>query len=188
MFEQKAENRLLGDIMPSLAESHAFARHAAHEELRYLIDRRDKLTDRIRFGLLALNGASLVALIGALGGGGNAAQWLGFTHNNSIFSAAAFTFGLALAGWSVVAQQSAFVREAGDGSARAQTLNRLASLYKLPATKENVERMSETMNELNDLPLTGFQFQHRSIFAQNFSAGAWFAGIALPFMTALGLG
>ena len=175
----------LGDAFASLAEAHRHRRDVARDELAYFIERRDKLTERMRFGLAALNGASLVALISALGGKGEAAIWLGFTHENAIWSASAFTLGLILTGYSVYAQQNLYIREAGDAVTRASTLAGLASRYNLTATKGNVEELGEALTSEASLPLVGFQYSPTSIWAQNLASGAWLMGILTPLLYAI---
>ena len=175
----------LSDISPVNLAMHQFEQRAAEDELRYLMQRRDAQNDKIRFGLIALNGGSLLALIGALGGNGTAASWLGFTPQNALISSASFGLGLILSGIAVVCQQNLFVTEAGDASARVQVLRRLVALYDQQATPENHDRLGEAMKEFHDLSLTGFQFSYSSIVSQNFSAGAWVMGILVPLSSAL---
>ena len=86
----------LRDISPVNLAMHQFEQRAAEDELRYLMQRRDAQNEKIRFGLIALNGGSLLALMGALGGAGNAASWLGFTPQNALISSASFVLGLIL--------------------------------------------------------------------------------------------
>lgn len=175
----------LSDISPVNLAMHQFEQRAAEDELRYLMQRRDAQNEKIRFGLIALNGGSLLALMGALGGAGNAASWLGFTPQNALISSASFVLGLILSGIAVTSQQNLSVIEAGDASARVQTLRRLVALYDQEATPDNHDRLGNAMAEFHNLPLTGFQFSNSAIWAQNFSAGAWLMGILLPLSTAL---
>lgn len=95
----------LSDISPVNLAMHQFEQRAAEDELRYLMQRRDAQNEKIRFGLIALNGGSLLALMGALGGAGNAASWLGFTPQNALISSASFVLGLILSGIAVTSQQ-----------------------------------------------------------------------------------
>ena len=154
-------------------------------QLDYHRKRRDELTDKIRFSLAGLNGASLIALLSALGGSGQAASWLGFNSSNVVWSASAFTIGLLLAGSALFSQQNRTTREAGDASQRAAAINSLAALYSLPSTKENSDNLGSAMAAFHDAPLTGFQYSVAAIIAQNFSAGFWFIGIAVPIISVL---
>lgn len=172
---------------PELAELNRHDRDLALADFRYLLERRDKLTERIRFGLLTLNGASLLALLSALGGSGQAATWLGFTRENAIYSATAFTAGLFLAGSAVWAQQNWYTEEVGDASKRVRTLARTSAQFRRPLTKRNVDQVGKHIDEVGDLPLVGFQYSFWAILAQNAAASAWFIGIATPLLDALGL-
>jgi len=183
-----ADEMTIAEMMPSLAETHRVGRDQALKELAYYYDRRDKLFERIRFGVLTLNGASLIALISALGGTGAAATWLGFTQDNVIYSAAAFTLGTIAAGVGIAAQQFHYQREALDGFLRASALSSLAAHYERKASPEALDKHEQDMDALAKLPLTGFQHSHVAIWAQNFSQGAWLAGILVPLSTAIGLG
>ncbi len=176
--------KLKDDLSVNLA-MHQFELEAAEAELQYFLRRRDETSDKIRFGLIALNGASIIALLSALGGGGTAANWLGFNDQNALWSALLFVIGLASAGHSINTQQNLSTKESGDASARAQTLRRLVSLYEEEKTHERLENYSKTLAQFHGLPLTGFQFSHRAILAQHVSGGAWLAGILIPLSTKL---
>ncbi|GEM71133.1 hypothetical protein SAQ01S_08990 [Sphingomonas aquatilis NBRC 16722] len=56
----------------------------------YLVTRRDQMQDRLRFGAMALNGASLAGLMAAMGGDGKAASWAGLSGTVALWSATAF--------------------------------------------------------------------------------------------------
>lgn len=177
--------KLKDNLVVNLA-MHQFDLAAAENELQYFIRRRDEANEKLRFGLVGLNGASLVALLSALGGRGSAATWLGFTPQNALFSALLFVAGLMLAGYSINTQQNLSTTESGDASARVQTLRRLVALYEQDNTQANNDRYGETLAEYHKLPLTGFQFSSWAITAQHFSGGVWLAGILIPLMSKLG--
>lgn len=88
------------------------------EAYERIIKRRDDVGDKLRFGVITLNAGSLLALLSALGGDGNAAQWLGFTKDNAALSAAAFVAGLVLSSVAIIIEQNRATREAGDAYAR----------------------------------------------------------------------
>lgn len=179
--------RTLGELVPSNALMHRHVLENATADLQYLVSRRDQLTEKIRFGLVALNGGSLVALLGALGGSGQAAAWLGFSSGTALISAVSFSVGLLLAGWSLTSQQNLSIEESGDAFARVAMIQRLVIGYELVDSQENRDHLEALMIEYEQLPLVGFRFRNRSIFAQNFSAGLWFFGIAVPLGSALGI-
>jgi hypothetical protein len=170
----------LREVFPVNLAMHELEQKSADEELRYLIERRDQTNDKIRFGVLTLNGGSLLALIGALGGEGKAAIWLGFTPKISLISACCFVTGLILTGFAINVQLNQSTKESGDAVSRSITLRRLVSLYDQQATPENHNRLEETMNGLHKLPLTGFQFSETASIAQHTTSSAWLAGILIP--------
>lgn len=175
----------LGEMLPVTAHIHQGDLAAAREEFRYLAARRDQLTDKIRFGLIALNGGSLLALLSAMGGGGEAARWLGFTPQIALASAVAFATGLCLAGVSVTAQQNLSQTETGDAYSRMQKLSILVALHKDEHSPEAREKAIDVFEEYAQLPLTGFQYSLWSIISQNFSAGLWIVGILYPLLTTI---
>lgn len=167
------------------------AMFAADQELatrryEYLISRRDQSLEKLRFGLLALNGASLIALISALGGDGTAATWLGFNADRARYSAAAFIIGAVCGGISILIESNLQRVEAGDAMARHSTLNRLTALYSAKFTKENYDRVGPVMEEYHNLPLIDFRYSIPAIVALNASAGAWLFGVAMPLIAVLG--
>jgi hypothetical protein len=175
-------------IKEAVASNYVMHQHQlveATEDFRYLRQRRDALSEKLKLGLVGLNGASLVALLGALGGSGAGAAWIGLTPENALYSAGAFAVGLVLAGHSLNTAERAYGKESADAFARAGALLRLAAIYEHPSEKEQWDRYKQAMDDVHELPLVGFQWSWRSILAQNFSGGAWLFGIAVPLTSPL---
>lgn len=154
-------------------------------EAAYHLKRRDDISDKIRFGLVGLNGASILALLSALGGSGEAAKWLGFTPVTSVISALCFTTGLVLAGRSIFSAQIIAINEAGDASARASNIGGLIALYEGANTQDNYEELRRTADDYHKLPVTGFKYSTWDTSFRHFAALSWFLGIALPLFSAL---
>lgn len=163
----------------------ADAEHTARR-CDYLITRRDQLLDRLRFGILALNGASLIALMSMLGGSGSTAAWLGFNQSIARDSAIAFALGVVLAGISAMMDANLYRTEAADAEVRRSTVGRLTALYEADFTDDNYRTAGEVMKQYHDLPLVDFQFSKVAITLQNFAGGAWLFGIAVPLCSSLG--
>lgn len=170
-----------------LAEGQRFSRDNAFQQLAYLAERRDRFNEAKLFGLVTLNGGALLALLGALGGEGDAAKWLGFTSTNAVMSGAAFAVGLCLAGFAVNRQQALYSRETSDAFVRAIAYSRLTQRHKSISTKKEVDDFGTAMDDAASLPQVGFQYSTSGITAQSFSAGSWLFGIMVPLFTALGL-
>ena len=152
----------------------------------YLANRRDQLLDKLRFGVLGLNGASIIALMSALGGKGSAATWLGFTEQTAQASAAAFIAGAIAAGVAITLEANLHRTEAGDCEARRSTAIRLNALYKAKLNAKNFDQAGAVMKEYHALPLVDFQFSKAAIVFQNCAAGAWLFGVLMPLSSLLG--
>ncbi|WP_205480342.1 hypothetical protein [Sphingomonas arenae] len=175
----------LREILPVNAAMIGGEAEFARRRYEYLIARRDQLIDRMRFGALALNGASLVALFAALGGENNAATWLGFTQENARHSAIAFAVGAILAGVSVVIDSNQYRSEAGDAFARQAAASSLAARLEDRATDQSLQTLERETLEFQATPLVDFQHSIWSIILLNFSGGAWLAGILIPLAASL---
>lgn len=158
----------------------------AIDDRRYFIQRRDQLSEKLNMGILVLNGGSLVALLGLLGGDGHAAQWLGFTPAISLFSAVAFVVGLALAGHALNERELHYIQEASDANSRSKLLRRLVALGEAPMEPESHEEYGEVLQESHKLPLVGFQWSKNSTFARHWAGGAWLSGVLAPLMMSIG--
>jgi hypothetical protein len=178
---------------PTVGERHPFNLREAQaaedfvaSRYEYLIERRDDLLDRIRFGSLKLNGASLLALLAALGGKGEAATWLGFTAQTTRISAALFLVGAISAGISILLEANVHRTQSGDAFQRlsAATLHR--SSYDNADSPANDQLTGRLMIEYQKSPLVDFKFSAPALWAQSVSTGLWLAGIVVPMSHALG--
>jgi len=168
-----------------------FARHrhdllAAEADRQYFLQRRDQFSERLLLGVLALNGAALVALIGILGGKGKVAEALGFTPTVALFSVMSFVLGIALAGFASNERENVYVNEAGAASVKAQKLSALCASGEAPLNNENHENYGTAMKLYHDAELVGHQWSAGSIRARHWSGGAWLAGISAPLIIKLG--
>lgn len=179
------DDKKLRDVVPSLAVQHEHDRSAAQHDFDYTIERRDSLNDRIQFGSFTINGASLLALMGVLGGNGEAAQWLGFTPSLALFSAGSFTLGCILAGHAINQQLNQITEEAGDANTRIMTLRRLAAMYDEPYSREVYDKLDQVMKEHHASPLIGFRYSNWAITVRHLSGGCWLAGILAPIIGAI---
>lgn len=176
---------LIKDVLAPNFFMHQHELAWAVEDYRYLRQRRDQLSEKLKIGLVALNGASLVALLGALGGSGAAATWIGLTSKTTLWSAAAFSAGLCLAGHALNTTDRVYGREAADAYARMSGLVRLTSIGERPNTEASSNAYRDVHKEVTDLPLVGFNWSWRSIIAQSFAGGFWLLGIAFPLSSSL---
>lgn len=146
----------------------------------YLIAKRDQAQDRIRTGLLALNGASLVAMLALLGNDSKSASWIGVTADNARLSACAFAAGLLFAGISMIITGNLFVNEAGAAFARYMAARRVHAAYHAEANEQGWERITDALEQRAASPLVDFEYSVWAIAAHNISAACCFVGICVP--------
>lgn len=170
----------LGDAHPYMKTVHDSDYKRTVDSYRYIIARRDSLIDRIRFGLIALNGASLVALLSAIAGGGKGAAWIGIDQSKAPLVAACFAAGALLAGFSAIRQEYVSTMEAADAFTRLMALQHALSLYGKPDEAIAREKLDEAVQAVHKAPLIDFQFSIAAGVAQSFSGAAWLLGVTLP--------
>lgn len=158
---------------------------AAHLEERYQRERRDGLTARIRGSLVALHGASLVALLGLIGGDASGARWLGIGREPLALSAVLFILGLLGAGWSLTAEQTLAIEDSGDALSRAGHLDRITALFENTFTPQNHAQLEKAEKEFESAPLSGFKYSMWAIAAQHLSGAAWLLGVIIPIAVTL---
>lgn len=151
------------DVIPINFSAYSADAALMRSRLEYLVNRRDQMFDRLRFGYLALNGASLTALMACLGGDGQAAAWIGFNP-----------------------PRARYRKEAADALVRRAAVQRLADLYEGAYTEKNLAQVDEAMPDLVKAPLVDFQYSAPAIILQNLSGGAWLTGICIPLFALLG--
>lgn len=158
-----------------------------HDKSEYvrLVARRDALLDRIQFGSVALNAASLVALLGALGGGGEAARWLGFDATLAVYSACAFGGGVVAGGIAILHGHDRLTVEAGDAFAKMWASQRWLALLEAPDSSDDLKRANTAREQHAALKLVGFRRSIGATLFQFCSLGAWLAGMIIPLASAL---
>lgn len=168
--------------------SHAFAvinldrDRATHERL---LARRDDIRDKLRSGLTALNGGSLVALMAALNGDGTAAGWIGIDVHNAKWIAASFALGLVAAGIAYRLDENSTGYEMADSINRVGASERQIALYEGEATKDLIEKVDREMKAYGGLPVVGHRVQIKTIWALAVSQFFWATGIFVPLSATL---
>lgn len=176
----------VADVSPVNSATFAADAELNRSRFEYLAERRDQLLDKLRFGFLALNGASLLALISALGGDGHAAAWIGINPPRARWCAAAWVLGVVLAGVSSWLEGERYRAEASDAFRRQVAARHLASLHNGLANQDTLLKIEEAMKEYFELPLVDFQYSGLAIALQNASGAIWLAGICVPLFAVVG--
>lgn len=154
--------------------SHEYARELANHEA----SQRDEYTSKIRFGLVALNAASLVTAATA------GPQLPGVAVGNALLSAAFFFVGTVSGGVALTSHQTQLVSTAGKLRAWQSHLQRALTLAdSMPGTPEYL-RLGEAIGDAEKAVAEDvFPPGLRSITAQAISMWTWVSGV-----TTLGLG
>lgn len=162
---------------PPQADPHRFLqmsiesdREQAWSIARYQREQSDKLTSQIRFGLTAVNAASLVTVLNL----GHSLEGVGATA--IAWSAMFFLLGTLFAGCSLLAQQNHEIIKAGNANARAITLNHAVSLSKYPPQTPEYGRLREATDEAHTLNMQTFQPSYYAIALQSLGMGMWIGG------------
>ena len=150
-----------------------------------LIGRRDMLRDKLRSGLTALNGGSLVALMAALNGDGSAASWIGIDHHNARWVAGCFVIGLMAAGYAYRVAETATTNETADSIGRVGAAETRIALYESPPSDENNEKLRSALEKYAELPLVGHRTTTIEIVTLSVSQIAWTTGLLLPLISTL---
>lgn len=170
-----------------LTESLERDRETAYTVAQYQRSHKDDFTARLRFGIFALNGASVVAVLGFLPST-VMAKSLGLDTKGIVFSILCFALGAIFAGGSLVLHQNHLEKVAGDAVGRARSLDEAV-------LRASADRRSEEYSKLGEVMLAAGKFERATYAVSSFSmaaiwlqsiAGAlWVAGVAALLTPAL---
>lgn len=151
-----------------------FTREETWQAALHERDQRDQVTQKVRFGLVILNGASLATVLSASSLLGNLPEAI------LAFSATCFVLGVAAAGWAVESHQRHLITSAGRWAARAMKYDRLSALIALSrgsiGESDTQEKIEKLLSELSQETKTLFEPDTSSIWKQFASRALWLAG------------
>lgn len=160
------------------ADSSAFAR---------IVQRRNELGDKIRFGVIALNSGSLLAMAALMGAKDSAVNWMQLDAEHARHAAAFFVVGLIGASISPWFDHLKLTEEAGDAYQRMSAARQVATTQATVVTDENAALRASAMERYIATPLVDFQVSTAAIWAQNIGVGGWFGGALLVAAHLVGL-
>lgn len=185
----------MADSHPRLRDAYPFndsfnAMEVATADRRFeqLIERRERLIERSRFGILALNGASTIGILSTYEG---LRSELGMDPR---FALVFFAVGM------ILALLSIFFETIFVGNRAAHMFGHLSSLRAIRATLDDrltetsEKRLGEQLGRLEDLSKRGsntkihldeskdglpsdFAYSPKALVTMNFAAGAWVGGV-----------
>lgn len=173
---------LVKDAQRFLASTTASRLHAAQNRYDYLIERRDRMNDRVRTGLILLNSASLLGVLTALGTELIATAEFGIDVADLAFSASCFITGSILAAAALMWETWTVAPQAAKQFDRLSRLENLQGTLDLELSGNSLDDCRKRMNEVHALPPEDFAFSHLANWLGNFAAGAWLAGMSLPLI------
>lgn len=142
-------------------------------------DQRDQLASRILFGLVALNGATLITLL-------NSASALpGLNHKELLLSVGIFAAGVFCAGRAAVSELTHRIELAGVASARATTYHRAIALSKAEPGSKQFDQLESVFGEIDELTSEVFKTRDTATNLQSASACCWIAGLTFTAMADL---
>ena len=186
-------NQRLRDAYPYNDSFNAMEVSTADRRFEQLIERRERLIERSRFGILALNGASTIGVL---------STYREMRPELDIDPRFALMF---FAGGMILALMSIFLETNFVGHRAAQMFGHLSSLRRMRATlddylteksekrlgeqfeeiAERSKRGSITKIELDDskdgLP-SDFAYSPAALIALNFAGGAWISGVLIMLL------
>lgn len=147
----------------------------------YLLSRRDKLFEKVRFGMLTLNAASLAGLVSVLDKTQGANAVVPLTKFCLGFAAGSFVVGMVL---------SVIVLGIDMGSANmyaARSFSRMSKLRSLKAmldsycTEHHINETIAAMKTVHSDSPRDFDYSLWALILYNGAGGAWIAGILVLF-------
>jgi|GEM_PF-3962013 len=151
----------------------------AEARYQHLLERKERLTERTTFGLLALNSGSIVAGFTAIGSPEFMAA-VGISASTIAFSIAAFLVGMMLALAAIQFDSNKLTQVSGVQFVRVSHLRILASLLSSELSPDNENELAKAIKKLDEVQQADFDVSHFAIAMLHFSGGAWLAG-ALAF-------
>lgn len=152
----------------------------------YALDRRDRLQERVRFGSLALNAASLLALLSAVGGEDSKLDALGISAGAVTTMTVLYILGVTLAALAVWVSNNFFVDITGLEIVNLYNARRKKALFDDLSSESGSQWIKEELDK-DPKPLGDFEFSRAEIALINSSGSAWLAGTAVALLGITGI-
>lgn len=163
---------------PSLGEVYGYqaiiereALATANVRYAYSLERRDKLSDRVRFGSLALNGATLAALAGVLGDAKSSLIALGVTDTAIRTAFVLLVIGMIQSALAIWWSGICFTNWASLDSTRLFKARHRAALMEMKRSEESQKQLSDMMSETQEV--SGFEMSKLDILLTNGGGSFW---------------
>lgn len=141
-----------------------------------LRDRAHQLEDKVRFGLVALNAGSILALIASSSKDGLAGS-LHLPTTSLGTAVLCFLGGVVTVGWSLWLQKSHDILHAADAFDRLMRAITAMTSLELPDSPEARKMHEDAVDAYNSAPLVGFKASRWVNWLQALSMGCWVGGV-----------
>lgn len=160
----------------AIAESNLAADTASFTRI---IQRRNELGDKIRFGVIALNSGSLLAMAALMGAKDGATNWMNVDVADARYSAAFFIVGMIGASLAPWLDHLKLTGEAADAFTRMSLARDVSMLQATQVSDENAASRDAAFENYWSAPLVDFQASIPAIWAQNVGVAGWLGGASL---------
>ena len=177
------EDRIRASQLPRLRDIYGYSASVAESDAElamrryeYALEQRDKLNERIRFGCLTLNAASLVAMA-TLAQNLEKVEQFGLGKSTISGASILFGIGLALGALAIWSNGNHFVSLAAEAFKFRIDANHRSALYQARIS-ENAE--DEVAKKLQEVPpaVPAFAYSSLTIGLTNSSGSCWLTGLS----------
>lgn len=168
---------------PSLGEVYSYQAAIEREELArasqryvYALERRDKLADRVRFGSLALNGATLAALLGVIGNAKAGLLALGVTDLGVRTAVVMLVIGMVQSALGVWWSGMCFTKWAGEEAGRLYDARHRAALMEMKLDDWSRQKLAELLDTPREAG--GFEQSRIDVMLCNGGGSFWIGAMA----------
>lgn len=179
---EKDQIPTIGAVQRYVAHFNELEHDEAAHRFDQLLDRRDKLSERMVFGSLSLNGASVFGLLSVW----DRLSKLGLSPKEIAAATAAFVIGVACAGASVICQHSNLTVYAGRQCARMSFLRRIKALMATEYTEDNSNVLDDHMQKLSEHAPRDFDDSKWALWLRATSGGVWLGAMFYLLVRAAG--
>lgn len=170
---------LVRDAFRFLSSANEHQLELAKARYTYAYARRDAAFDKLRYGLVLLTTASLLAVLTALGNDTVRSGKFGLTIADLAFSASAFALGSILAAVAIWHENIRMQGELSDHFVRLSRYEDLRAILDSELTKESVARCEELMAAAHKVPPRDFEHSKLEVYATNWAGATWIAGVSV---------
>lgn len=151
----------------------------AARRFEYALEQRDKMQDRLRFGAITLNAASLLT-IGTTLGNKEAVTQLGIAQTSLTWPAVFFAFGLASGAMAAWVNGNHLIVRAGEAAVENERALRRKALFDAKISEQAETQLSASLDQAlaeASRPSSDFTYSTRAMQLSSLSGSLWLTGL-----------